>query len=68
MTAGENKKAFCIFNLILFTVRYTKRQIPALTSFCHYKNNNKNRRDRQNSLILKVKKYIQRLDNIQILF
>ena len=37
---------------VLFTVRYTNRQITALTFFCHYKN----RRERQNSLILKVKK------------
>ena len=28
-----------------FTVRYTNRQITALTFFCHYKNNNKNRRE-----------------------
>ena len=34
--------------------------------FCHYKNNNKNRRERQNSLILKVKKRMQRSDSIQI--
>ena len=37
---------------VLFTVCYTNRQITALTFFSHYKN----RRERQNSLILKVKK------------
>ena len=36
---------------VLFTIRYTKRQITALTFFCHYKNNNKNLPERQNSLI-----------------
>ena len=38
---------------VLFTVRYANRQITALTFFCHYKNNNKNCRERQKSLILK---------------
>ena len=42
----------------LFTVRYKKRQIYAPHFFCYYKNNNKNRRERQNSLILKFKKWI----------
>ena len=37
---------------VLFTVRYTNN-CPTLF-FCHY--NNKNRRERQNSLTLKVKK------------
>ena len=51
------------FGKVLFTVRYTNRQITALTFFCHYKNNNKNHREigllslskRQNSLNLKDK-------------
>ena len=62
---------------VLFTVCYTKRQITALTFFlpltnnwphffCRYKNNNKNCWERQNSLILKVKEWIQRSDSIQI--
>ena len=55
-----------VTKVLLFTVRYTKRQITALTFFCHYKNNNENHREWQNSLILKVKKWIQRSDSIQI--
>ena len=31
---------------VLFTVRYSKRQITALTFVCHYKNNNKNHREK----------------------
>ena len=30
---------------VFFTVHYTNRQITALIFFCHYKNNNKNRRE-----------------------
>ena len=46
---------------VLFTVRYTDKQITALIFFCHYKNNDKS--PRQNYLILKVEKWIQRSDS-----
>ena len=64
------------FHKVLFTVRYTKRQLTALTFlpltnncprfFCHYRNNNKSCQEMQNSLILKVKEWIQGSDSIQI--